>query len=152
MLRRWIQTILCVGCLQIVQVLANEIFEESLHIKPLVDGKVYTHFKFKTLLENAVPRLPSSLSLRDERRCFSLFCNQLHSLTVKAQHHVVFPLTFGQILRQYAVTELHLSLNAGKWNYDTWGYPNDSSVGSGAELWVWMGEDEIYTYVFEIPS
>lgn len=57
-----------------------------------------------------------------------------------AQHYTLFPLALGQILREYAITELHLTLNAGKWDYDRWGYPDESSVGSGAELWAWMGD------------
>ncbi|PIL34828.1 hypothetical protein GSI_02615 [Ganoderma sinense ZZ0214-1] len=58
----------------------------------------------------------------------------------QAQHYTLFPLAFGQILREYAVTELHLTLNAGKWNYDSWGYPEEVGVGTGAELWAWMGD------------
>ncbi|GJJ08822.1 hypothetical protein Clacol_003041 [Clathrus columnatus] len=115
----WILTLVYLG-LQFVHVFADEFFDENLYIRSLNDGKVYTHFQFKTLLEDAVPRLPNSLSQKDE------------------------PL--GQILREYAVTELHLSLNAGKWDYRTWGYPNGSSVGNGAELWVWMGEDETHKF------
>lgn len=57
-----------------------------------------------------------------------------------AQHYTVFPLALGQILREYAITEMHLTLNAGKWNYDRWGYPNEPGVGTGAELWAWMGD------------
>ena len=57
-----------------------------------------------------------------------------------AQHYTIFPLALGQILREYAVTELHLTLNAGKWDYDRWGIPDDPGVGTGAELWVWMGD------------
>lgn len=57
-----------------------------------------------------------------------------------AQHYTLFPLALGQILREYAVTELHLTLNAGNWNYDRWGYPDEPGVGTGAELWAWMGD------------
>ena len=57
-----------------------------------------------------------------------------------AQHYALFPLTLGQILREYSVTELHLTLNAGKWDYSNWGYPEEPGVGTGAELWVWMGD------------
>ncbi|GJJ08794.1 hypothetical protein Clacol_003013 [Clathrus columnatus] len=114
-----------------VHVIADEFFDEKIYIRPLNDGKVYTHFQFKTLLEDAVPRLPNSPSQKDE-----------------AQHYVVSPLALGQILRSYAVTELHFSLNAGKWDYRTWRYPNSSSVGNGAELWVWMREDETHKCVF----
>ncbi len=60
-----------------------------------------------------------------------------------AQHYTVFPLALGQILREYAVTELHLSLNAGKWRYDRWGLPKELGVGTGAELWAWMGDTEV---------
>lgn len=58
-----------------------------------------------------------------------------------AQHYTVFPLALGQIIREYAVTELHFSLNAGKWDYSSWGHPDEPGVGSGAELWVWMGDN-----------
>jgi len=52
-------------------------------------------------------------------------------------------LALGQILREYAVTELHLSLNAGSWNYERWGYPKVNGVGTGAELWAWMGTERV---------
>lgn len=72
--------------------------------------------------------------------------NQLeNSPKFAAQHYTLFPLAFGQILREYAVTELHLSLNAGNWNYDRWGYPEEKSVGTGAELWAWMGDGAVAT-------
>ena len=56
------------------------------------------------------------------------------------QHYTVFSLALGQILREYAVSELNLTLNAGNWNYDRWGYPEEKGVGTGAELWAWMGQ------------
>ena len=59
-----------------------------------------------------------------------------------AQHFTLFPLSLGQILRQYAVTELHLTLNAGKWDYSRWGHPPEAGVAPGAELWAWMGQSE----------
>lgn len=55
-------------------------------------------------------------------------------------YYTVFRLDLGQILREYAVSELHLTLNAGYWNYDRWGYPEENGVGTGAELWAWMSE------------
>ena len=58
------------------------------------------------------------------------------------QHNSLFPLTLGQLLREYAVTEMHLTLNAGKWDYGCWGMPEDQAVASGAELWVWMSDTE----------
>jgi hypothetical protein len=71
----------------------------------------------------------------------------LHQSPSTAQHYTLFPLALGQILRQYAVTELHLTLNAGKWDYDKWGVPDDPGVGTGAELWVWMVDNASAQYV-----
>ncbi|KAF8184185.1 GPI transamidase component PIG-T [Pholiota molesta] len=101
----------------------QEHFNEQLTINTLQDGKVASKFTFTTVLEGASPRDPRTLEKEDE-----------------SQHYTVFPLALGQILRQYGVTELHLSLNAGKWNYDRWGYPEEKGVGTGAELWAWMGD------------
>ncbi|KAA1470982.1 Gpi16 subunit, GPI transamidase component [Dentipellis sp. KUC8613] len=101
----------------------HEEYDEDLVLRPLPDGKLLARFAFTTLLAGAVPRAPASLEDEDI-----------------SQHYTVFPLALGQILRQYAVTELHMSLNAGKWNYDRWGYPEEPGVGTGAELWAWMGD------------
>lgn len=67
-----------------------------------------------------------------------------------AQHYTLFPLTLGQILREYAITELHLSLNAGKWNYDTWGTPGEPSVAAGGELWAWIADGALISCVRSI--
>ncbi|KAI8986119.1 Gpi16 subunit GPI transamidase component [Trametes punicea] len=101
----------------------SELFEEDLTLRPLRDGKLEARFSFTTLLRGTTPRDPQSLTGDD-----------------KAQHYTLFPLALGQILREHAVTELHLTLNNGKWDYDHWGYPDESGVGTGAELWAWMGD------------
>ncbi|KIK81784.1 hypothetical protein PAXRUDRAFT_832609 [Paxillus rubicundulus Ve08.2h10] len=101
--------------------IAGERYHEDLIIQPLRDGRVISTFTFTTLLEGVSPRDPWELE-------------------TPAQHYTLFPLTLGQILREYSITELHLSLNAGKWNYDNWGYPEDPSVSTGAELWAWMAD------------
>ncbi|KAJ7277954.1 Gpi16 subunit GPI transamidase component [Mycena rebaudengoi] len=103
--------------------LASETFEEKLTIRTLRDGKVASRFSFATVLEGAAPRNPQNLSAEDD-----------------SQHYTLFPLTLGQILREYAVTELHLTLNAGKWDYTRWGHPAEPDVATGAELWAWMGD------------
>ena len=72
--------------------------------------------------------------------CHASYGHAYERTSSQAQHYTLFPLTLGQILREYSVTELHLSLNAGKWNYDSWGYPDHPSVGTGAELWAWMAD------------
>ena len=59
-----------------------------------------------------------------------------------AQHYSIFPLSLGQILGEYAVTELHLTLNAGNRNYERWGTPQEAGAATGGELWAWMGVSE----------
>ncbi|KAJ7619534.1 Gpi16 subunit GPI transamidase component [Roridomyces roridus] len=115
--------LLCLPLLAASHSIPSETFEEELHVRALPDGKVASRFSFSVLLEGTSPRNPQNLSAEDE-----------------SQHYTLFPLTLGQILREYAVTELHLTLNAGNWNYGRWGYPDEVDVGSGAELWAWMGE------------
>ncbi|KAI6124579.1 GPI transamidase component PIG-T [Pisolithus croceorrhizus] len=96
--------------------ISAERYNEDLFIRPLLDGRVATTFTFTTDLLGNVPQDSESFG----------------------QHYTLFPLTLGQILKEYSITELHLTLNSGKWNYDHWGYPDDPSVGTGAELWAWM--------------
>ncbi|EPS95576.1 Gpi16 subunit GPI transamidase component [Fomitopsis schrenkii] len=123
-MRLTLKHLLCL-CLGIVASAAlSEEFNEELDLRPLPDGKVAAWFSFSTLLKGATPRDTKTLGAEDESQLYTLF-----------------PLALGQILREYAVTELHLTLNAGKWNYDRWGYPDESGVGTGAELWAWMGEN-----------
>jgi GPI-anchor transamidase subunit T len=99
----------------------RESFDESLDIRPLPDGKVAARFAFTTFLDGAVPHSP--LETNDTE-----------------QHFTLFPLSLGQILREYSVAEMHLSLNSGKWDYTKWGFPDvpEEGVGTGAELWAWM--------------
>ena len=52
-------------------------------------------------------------------------------------HYNLFPKSFGQIINQYSVEELHLSLTQGQWQHEQWGYPV-TSAPPGAELWVWF--------------
>ncbi|KAI5120462.1 hypothetical protein M0805_008509 [Coniferiporia weirii] len=105
----------------------SEHFDELLTIRPLQDGRVATRFLFTMSQADVSPRAPHLLSEEQEDG---------------PQHYSLFPLSLGQVLREYAVTEVHLSLNAGKWDYGRWGYPDDPAVSTGAELWAWMGESE----------
>jgi len=113
---------------------------ESLRIRPLPDGKVAVAFEFTILSKGKRPRHPKTLGQDDEGVLIShIMCTQqLTSWT--AQHYESFPLALGQILREYAVTEMHLTLNSGRWMYDRWGYPDSPGVATGAELWAWMGD------------
>ena len=44
---------------------ASEIFNETLTIRPLRDGRVSTRFSFVTTLEHAMPRAPETLNVSD---------------------------------------------------------------------------------------
>ncbi|CAK5270079.1 unnamed protein product [Mycena citricolor] len=90
---------------------SQDTFNESFTVRSLPDGKVSTRFSFAVTTKQG-----------------------------ESQHYTLFPLALGQILREYSVTELHLTLNAGKWDYQRWGYPDEQDVGTGAELWAWMGD------------
>jgi GPI-anchor transamidase subunit T len=127
-------------CLSTYQTSTREYFDEHLTIKSLRDGKVASRFSFKTVLQDVFPRNPQTLGLDDVCAFFEYCIFRLDTNNFLAQHYTVFPLALGQILREYAVTELHLTLNAGNWNYDRWGYPDEPGVGTGAELWAWMGD------------
>ncbi|KAL0574317.1 Subunit of the glycosylphosphatidylinositol transamidase complex-like protein [Marasmius crinis-equi] len=119
-------TLVLLSCSSTTLTLGLETFKEDLSIRSLRDGKVAASFSFRTLLRDATPRDPRRLSVDDDDDI--------------SQHYTLFPLTLGQILRQYAITELHLTLNAGKWNYESWGAPEEPGVGTGAELWAWMAD------------
>lgn len=134
--------LLILSFLRVAAINNVEQFDEELTLRPLSDGKLATRFSFTTLLRDATPRNPETLF--DDDDCTFNICSYIPTWyltkTVTAQHYTLFPLALGQILREYAVTELHLTLNAGNWNYDRWGYPDEHGVGTGAELWAWMGD------------
>ncbi|KAH9964999.1 GPI transamidase component PIG-T [Russula dissimulans] len=116
-------TLICLSLVGSLAAKAAEEYREELTLRPLVDGKIAAHFSFSTLLRGAIPREPSSLATDDI-----------------SQHYSLFPLALGQILREHAIPEFHLTINSGKWDYDRWGHPGEPGVGSGAELWAWMGD------------
>jgi phosphatidylinositol glycan class T len=127
---------------------AEEEYREELTLRPLIDGKVSAHFSFSTLLHGAVPRSPSTLGTDDTCTPALLFSQPppdrrrrgMRAFAFPAQHYSIFPLALGQILREHAIPEFHLTMNSGKWDYDRWGHPGEPGVGSGAELWAWMGD------------
>ncbi|KAJ7384981.1 hypothetical protein OS493_018670 [Desmophyllum pertusum] len=91
----------------------KDVFHEELFMRPLKTGHVYAHFQFTTVWD---------VDIRDSK-AFS--------------HYNLFPKSFGQIINQYSVEELHLSLTQGQWQHEQWGYPV-TSAPPGAELWVWF--------------
>ncbi|RKP22280.1 GPI transamidase component PIG-T [Syncephalis pseudoplumigaleata] len=87
-------------------------FDEQLIVRPLDDGRVLTHFQFVVRAAN-------------------------HTAPAPGQHHYLLSPTMAQIVEQYEVASLRLSLTQGTWFAERWGYPltGEESAGSGAELW-----------------
>ncbi|KAG8200489.1 hypothetical protein JTE90_000569 [Oedothorax gibbosus] len=83
-------------------------FDESLLIKPLPSGHVYTNFQFVVQKD-----------LNDGE---------------EFNHFRLFPRSLGEIVSEHDVQELHFSLTQGLWRYEKWGYPVRSAP-PGAELW-----------------
>ena len=84
-------------------------------------------------------------------RCFtssSLRLN-INEGTVFPSH--IFPRSISAIIRAHNVEEFHLSLVAGRWEYDRWSWPLiKHGAASGAELWAWIGEQPNKRWVFMI--
>lgn len=135
----WTLLLICLAP-HIFAATGSERFSELLTLKPLRDGRVASHFSF-VISQNS--QSPWNDGGEDEGELpYAVQSQRLREPTRPAQHHSLFPLTLGQLLREYAVTEMHLTLNAGKWDYGRWGMPEDPAVASGAELWAWMSDSE----------
>ncbi|KAH9010891.1 hypothetical protein EDB85DRAFT_1901468 [Lactarius pseudohatsudake] len=48
-------------------------------------------------------------------------------------------------------TQCRLTINPGEWDYDHWGHPGEPGVGSGAELWAWMGHGAAVQTRYRLP-
>lgn len=89
-------------------------YRESLVFHQLLDGKVHALFNFSqsTLLgTNASDNL----------------------------HFSFFPKAVGEIVSEFGLLELHLTMTQGRWDYEDWGYPaTASSPPPGAQLWAYL--------------
>ena len=91
-------------------------YKESLLFHQLLDGKVHALFNF-----SQATILP--LSVND------------------ASHHhfSFFPKAVGEIVSEFGLLELHLTMTQGRWDYEDWGYPESaSSPPPGAQLWAYL--------------
>lgn len=87
----------------------KDLYYEDLFIKPLVDGKLFAEFQFKTLYRKDVK------SLRWENKI------------------QIFPLSLADLFLTTDLNELHFSLTKGNWNYRNWGYSTRPSP-PGAQI------------------
>ncbi|EJU05166.1 Gpi16 subunit GPI transamidase component [Dacryopinax primogenitus] len=108
----------------------GEQFSESLTLRPLLDGKVHTRFafEFSAGAESGTGR-EGQLADGDE--------DGDGDGADAALHTTLLPLSLTQLLRTYDARELHLSLNAGKWDALRWGNPS-GALRTGGEMWAWF--------------
>ncbi|XP_049854361.1 GPI transamidase component PIG-T [Schistocerca gregaria] len=90
----------------------NDVFNEELLLKPLPDDHVYAYFQFTTVWDVE----PDAESFK---------------------HSHLFPRPLGEIVAQFDVQELHVSLTGGLWRHQLWGYPVRDAA-PGAEVWAWF--------------
>jgi GPI-anchor transamidase subunit T len=128
----------------------SEEFSETLRLRPLQDGRLSASFEFVTLLRPSISIKSESVSEGESKLSFKVQYLRLSDSWLAAQHYTLFPLAVGQLLRRYVVSELHLTLNSGIWNYESWGDPDYPAVGSGAEMWAWIAADGKERYVHNI--
>lgn len=76
----------------------NDQYHENLFIRPLVDGKLFTQFQFRTIYRRDIK------SLRWENKI------------------QIFPLSIAELISASDANALHFSLTRGNWNYKNWGY------------------------------
>lgn len=92
----------------------NEAFKESLWIRSLPSGHIYTHMEF--LITD-------------------------HVLSHNPDHSRLFPRALLEILNAHDVYELHYSLTQGYWRLDSWGESN-TSAPTGAQISAWISSDD----------
>lgn len=58
------------------------------------------------------------------------------------EHCHLFPRALVEIIGRYDILELHISLTAGLWRYEQWGYPVVDAA-PGVELWAWFKPEAV---------
>ncbi|PWN87920.1 Gpi16 subunit, GPI transamidase component [Acaromyces ingoldii] len=99
---------------------SEEGFRESLRIAPLADGRVHMLFSFE---------LTSAGAEIDEQQPNTASSQQppLYSTVPRPLVHLA---------QASDADEVHLAINAGRWDYARWGWPTtEPAVGTGAEVW-----------------
>uniref|UniRef100_A0A1A9VNM5 GPI transamidase component PIG-T n=1 Tax=Glossina austeni TaxID=7395 RepID=A0A1A9VNM5_GLOAU len=93
-----------------------EEFHEELYVQPMGSGFVNTYFQFTT-------------------KWFYKKEENLHNIRL-------VPRSIAEILLQYDIKELHISLTQGLWRYESWGYPIKNAP-PGAEVWAWFAAENL---------
>ena len=140
-------------CPYLLIVAATPTFSEQLLIRPLEDGNVLTHFEFTVSCHSQPCLFPLSHSACRpiSPSPLALYPLQMTVDALPSAHYVLFPKSLGQVISEFGVERLHLSLSAGRWRHSKWGYsqsppfplpsnasspPSPLAGPSGAELFV----------------
>jgi phosphatidylinositol glycan class T len=92
-------------------------FNEHLTLRPLADGRLHTLFSF-------------ALQSSDD-----------YSTSVPIYSTV--PRSLIHLAKASDAEEIHLAINAGRWDYQKWGEPGaEEMVGNGAEVWAKLRRHE----------
>ena len=86
-------------CVLLVSMVSGDQFTEELLLTPLSNGHLSAYFKFTTLVPNDIRESASWT------------------------HYDLLSRPLGELLGQYSVQELSLSLTQGVWRHHSWGYP-----------------------------
>lgn len=100
-----------VGCLLKAAFAAtsNDRFDEHLTLRPLADGRLHTFFTF-TLQPKETQSGPTSTPI-----------------------YSIVPRSLVHLARSSEAEEIHMAINAGRWDYQRWGDPGqEQMVGTGA--------------------
>jgi phosphatidylinositol glycan class T len=91
---------------------ASDSFDEQLTLRPLADGRLHTQFSFT---------LQSGHSGNDST-----------SIPI----YSMVPRTLIHLAEASDAEEIHLAINAGRWDYQKWKEPGEEEmIGTGAEVW-----------------
>ena len=116
--RPWWSLVLatCVLCLPSLALALPDHFNEHLTLRPLPDGRLHTLFSFE--LQSGGQ---DSASL------------PIYSTVPRSLVHLA---------RASEAEEVHLAINAGRWDYERWGQAGEEDmVGTGAEVWARLRSD-----------
>jgi phosphatidylinositol glycan class T len=111
----------------------GDTFHERLKLRDLPDGKLSSTFSFTSR-----GRLVGE-QWGDNVQCTSVYLWQGSGLTRDAVFPSrLLPRSLTSIIRAHNVAEMHLSMAAGRWEDDKWGWPPSNGSASGAEVWAWL--------------
>lgn len=114
--------VVVLGLIGIVAALPDR-FDEQLILRPLADGRLHTFFSFV---------LQSGQS-QDDSKSVPIYSTVPRSLI--------------HLAKASNAQEIHLAINAGRWDYQRWGEPGaEGMVGNGAEVWAKLRRDDSLTY------